>query len=505
DYNPERVIVKVDNYGNVNKEDIAVGDSFNGNITGVMDYSFGNFKLIQTSELPQYVKSGFKREETSLVSSGSDLTVATFNVENFIQNPSSSKDIERLKLTAKSIVENLKIPDILSLEEIQDSNGNKNDGVVDSDSTLNLLVNEIKNLSGIKYSYTYVSPESGKDGGEPGGNIRNVFLYREDKGVKLFNKNPGGATEAVSISGEGEKASLSKNPARIDPSNAAFNSSRKPTVAEFVYKGNKIFVIGNHLNSKGGDSKLFGTSQPPVLSSEIQRMKQAAVIRNFSEDLNKKNPNANIIVLGDLNDFEFSNPINEIKGTILSNLIEKVDKKERYTYNFEGNSQVLDHIIASNNLYKDAEVDIVHINADFTSSKIKTSDHDPVIAKFKLTDKGDIPVGPTDPVDPVDPPKPGEVSKPKVNDLIITEVYGGGGNTGSVFGRDYVEIYNNSDKELDLTGLKIIYSSDKGNDSSDITPLSGSLKPGAVLLVLQDDNGKNIPVDLKESDNLRII
>ncbi len=53
------------------------------------------------------------------------------------------------------------------------------------------------------------------------------------------------------------------SPGRIDPTNPAFTSSRKPLAGEFEFRGETFFVIGNHFNSKGGDDPLFGRFQPP--------------------------------------------------------------------------------------------------------------------------------------------------------------------------------------------------------------------------------------------------
>ncbi len=48
----------------------------------------------------------------------------------------------------------------------------------------------------------------------------------------------------------------------------------------------------------------------------------------------------------------------------MTNMINTVDKADRYTYLFQGNSQVLDHILVSNHLADSTKTDILHINAD---------------------------------------------------------------------------------------------------------------------------------------------
>jgi hypothetical protein len=175
---------------------------------------------------------------------------------------------------------------------------------------------------------------------------------------------------------------LSFSPGRVDPTNTAFNASRKPLAGEFTFNGQKLFVIGNHFNSKGGDDPLFGRFQPPVLSSEIQRTQQAQIVNNFVDSILALDANAKIVVLGDLNDFSFSTPLNTLKGGVLNDLIETLPQSERYTYVFEGNSQDLDHILLSNGLFSGVfAYDVVHVNAEFAD---QISDHDPQVVRLTL-------------------------------------------------------------------------------------------------------------------------
>ena len=104
----------------------------------------------------------------------------------------------------------------------------------------------------------------------------------------------------------------------------------------------------------------------------------ANVVYEFIEDIKEDNPKANVVSLGDFNDFQFSETLKIHEGNLMTNMINTVDKADRYTYSFQGNSQVLDHILVSNDLAKYTETDILHINADFTDMAGRASDHDPV-------------------------------------------------------------------------------------------------------------------------------
>ncbi|MEI6801385.1 MAG: hypothetical protein WCO04_19540, partial [Pseudomonadota bacterium] len=71
-------------------------------------------------------------------------------------------------------------------------------------------------------------------------------------------------------------------------------------------------------------------------------------------------------------------------------LTNSLPENDRYTFNFDGNSQSLDHILVSNNLSGSAKVDIVNINTEFVDNAQRASDHDPIVATIKL-----VPTSPT--------------------------------------------------------------------------------------------------------------
>ena len=141
-----------------------------------------------------------------------------------------------------------------------------------------------------------------------------------------------------------------------------------------------MFAIANHFNSKGGDDPLGGRFQPPVESSTVQRHKQATVVAGFVEDILAADPRAAVAVLGDLNDFQFSETLEILEDAGLANLMKTLPENEQYSYVFDGNSQVLDQILVSKELLTPKpEYDSVHVNAEFAD---QASDHDPQIARL---------------------------------------------------------------------------------------------------------------------------
>ncbi|WP_431091400.1 S-layer homology domain-containing protein [Paenibacillus sp. 8b26] len=352
---------------------LKTGDRFAGPITGIVSYSFSNFKLLP-ERLPDIVSGALQPANTRLVQDDHKLTVASFNVENF--DPGDGKRIDQL---GQAIAVNLNHPDIVGLLEVQDNNGEKDDGTTDASESFRVLIEAIRAYGGPEYAFTDIAPENNKDGGAPGGNIRVGFLYNPQR-VTLTDKSKGDSVTSVTYGEQG----LSLNPGRIDPLNAAFEYSRKPLAAEFEFDGQQVTVIANHFNSKGGDQAPFGGIQPPVRSSEIQRAKIATIVNGFVKSVLAQNHQANIVVLGDLNDFQFSETLALVRGQELTNLVDKLDEKERYSYIYEGNSQTLDHLLVSPSISESSVLDIVHINADFSAADGRVSDHDPLVAQIGL-------------------------------------------------------------------------------------------------------------------------
>jgi predicted extracellular nuclease len=353
-----------------------VGDTIPGSLFGVVDYSFANYKLLVTSA-PTAQRNGLAREVTAAGTS-KELKVATFNMENLSPADPPSKFDE----LAGIIVTNLRSPGIVVAEEIQDNDGPANTSVVAADQTFAELIAAISAVGGPTYDWRAIDPVDDKDGGQPGGNIRVGFLFRTDLDLQFVDRPGGNATTPVGVVQEGKRAQLTLSPGRIDPGNLAFTNSRKPLAAEFVFRGKPVFVVANHWNSKGGDNPLFGRFQPPVAVTETQRAGQATAVADFVEDIFEIQPTANVVIAGDLNDFDYSAAVGIVTATGMVDLPSTLPVGERYTYDFEGNSQVLDHILVSPGIHARGFVyDVVHVNSEFAN---QASDHDPQVARLNL-------------------------------------------------------------------------------------------------------------------------
>ena len=374
DFNPERIFLD-DTLAPTPA--VNVGDGFESSIVGVMDYSFGNFKLNVTTS-PVGVDNGLEREITR-APIDQEIVVGTYNVENLDPNDGPAAFARHADL----IVNHLRSPDVIAIEEVQDDDGPANTSVTDASVTWNMLISAITAAGGPAYEYRQIDPLDDQDGGEPGGNIRVGFLFRTDRGVSFIDRPGGGPTTPTTVVDEPSGPQLSFSPGRVAPLDPAFASTRKSLAAEFHAHGKKLFVVVNHFSSKGGDQPLFGRFQPPQRPSEVARHAQAQAVNDFVDQILGLDPQANVIVLGDLNDFEFSETVGILEGGVLTSLMDTLPQAERYSYDFEGNSQVLDQILVSGNLldHFPFEYDPVHVNSEFAD---QASDHDPQVLRLDL-------------------------------------------------------------------------------------------------------------------------
>ncbi|SNS31135.1 5'-nucleotidase C-terminal domain-containing protein [Tropicimonas sediminicola] len=392
DFNPERIQIDEDSgIFNFDFPEVNVGDRL-GDVTGVLSFAFGNYELIPTVDFTsQIVSGGLTGETTSLTRTDSGLTIATYNVLNLDPNDADGDtDVAdgRFDAIAAQIVENLGSPDIIGLQEIQNSDGSIISDISSADGTLQALIDAIAAAGGPQYAFidtpdvptTYIDGNGDTIrpvGGQPGGDIRNAFLYDTTR-VSLVE----GSVRTL-VDGDGDEYS--------------FFEGRIPLVAEFQFIGGGatdgpvLTVINVHLSSKSGSAPIMGTTQPfdtadaqedPAINGSVdQRKQQAQFIADYIESLGDE---AQVVVLGDFNEFEFVSPTEIIADAGLTNLTNFLPEDERYSYIFEGNSQSLDHIMVDNGLAKVTEVDNVHVNAEFAATDTRASDHDPIVARINF-------------------------------------------------------------------------------------------------------------------------
>jgi len=93
---------------------------------------------------------------------------------------------------------------------------------------------------------------------------------------------------------------------------------------------------------------------------------------------------------------------------------------------------------------------------------------------------------PTPTVTPTATPTP--MATPAAPGIVINEIYGGGGNTGATYNQDYVELYNNSSANIDITNYSLQYASATGATAMsfavcNISSTDTIIEPGTYFLI----------------------
>jgi uncharacterized protein len=164
--------------------------------------------------------------------------------------------------------------------------------------------------------------------------------------------------------------------------------SRPPLIVRLNYSPQgevwpELIVIVNHWKSKVEDTETTAYTLP-------RRLEQARYLAQLSRSIMDQDPQAYLIMMGDLNDHPDSAAVTTLRGAGLQVLLPFQASDQHYTYNYRGISQVLDYILASPDLARQAvDIRAVHINADFpavyanqSASFYRSSDHDPVVTRF---------------------------------------------------------------------------------------------------------------------------
>ncbi len=362
--------------------DVMPGDSIR-RIVGVVDYTFSMYKLQLASigeirplpkrpDIPVSERSGLL----------GNLTVTTYNVENLfdlVLNPdkddgSSTPDPDELEtqLTklALSIELELALPEIIVVQETENQ------------EILQELGDRVNAANGTQY-------------------VATSFETSDARGIEagfLWDANRVSLMDAFQLSGPDVEAAFGPD----SPS-----PGREPIAGLFRVSPNfqdpLLWIVGNHFKSKGGDDPLYGVNQPPIRITEVQRKAQAQVVRDFVNGIFEDDPDAWVMVAGDLNDFQFpepgegpDHPIAILEGTVdevpLTNLIDMISEGKKFTFVFDGNSQVLDHMLLSPALLEmKVGQDILHFNTSYPGSygddpttPLHASDHDALEGRFNM-------------------------------------------------------------------------------------------------------------------------
>ena len=358
---------------------VNVGAQLISPVIGPLNYRSSSYQIAAQGGV-QVINPEITVERTQLRGDETHATVLTLNgfnldeqVEQADRVKDSRRDIDddvgdgRYTMLANAVVDQAAKPDIVALQEIQDNDGAEQSGVTGANENYKVLTDEIRRVGGPQYAWADIAPELNADGGQPGGNIRNGFLY-----------NPG-RMELI-------EGSLG----RIGAEDPAYDESRKPLIGRFRMKstGEEIAVVNVHLASKRHQNGIFSLNLPGHDPRLQTRVRQVEIIRDILRELRAQG--IEYYVTGDFNDFEFSETLKTLVGDESVNLVETLPENERYDYNHRGASQALMHGIVSKQRAAESGVqyEVLHGNELIGSTPgrfgDKGSDHALVMARLNM-------------------------------------------------------------------------------------------------------------------------
>ncbi len=411
DDNPERLLMDSKFLGGsvINLETGTVVS----NVTGIVDMTYSSDSYYDPARIlidKSYTPSLTAPSKTYTVSAqgASEFTVATYNVERMFNSDSSDNKYydpvsqsvktssavnlsstafdKRITKIAMGILQNLKAPDIVGLEEIE------NQGVAQAIAAKTSTLASTLNMADPGYIGYGVSASAGTYTSDIGG-ISTGFLVKASK-VHVTSTQQIGQNETFQSPVDNSTTALNDRPAFV----LKAGISRGTGVKDYP-----VTVIVNHLRSLSGisDASNYTRYKKELQAESLAKIIQAAQVNG-----------EHVISVGDYNAFEFSDGYTDTLGTVTgrilpsdqvvqpgtaitnpqaTDLITLRPAAERWTYSEFGSAQVLDHIVATQELVGGARVEVAHINADQPlmnyadgTTAFRASDHDPVNGYFTL-------------------------------------------------------------------------------------------------------------------------
>ena len=325
------------------------------------------------------------------------MTIAGMNIERLFDTNDDPKIEEpvisaegldrRLKKMSMAVRNYMNYPDVIGIAEAEDQ------------AALKLLAERI-NRDAVAAGFPDPKYQAYVETGNDIGGIDSGFLVKTAR-VEVLETTQFGKDEKY------------RNPVTKEDN---FLNDRPPYLLRAAIKDEKtggkfeFTVIVNHLKSLRGYGFNEEKDYPAV---RMKKRQQAEFLAKWLNERQKANPNERIALVGDFNAFQFSDGITDVIDTIkgtptakdavinssddlvnpdLVNIVDLLPAAQRYSYVFDGNAQVLDHVIINEALRKHiAGFAYARINADFPETYRnqpnrveRFSDHDPAGAVFTL-------------------------------------------------------------------------------------------------------------------------
>lgn len=325
------------------------------NVVGPLSYGFSYYKIMpQIGGPPVSIERGpinAAGAPTAPPQPPNTLRVASFNLENYF--PAGKENdghvitpaeyAERTEAIVRAVKDRLRSPDVIAVQEVA--------VFPDGANALTGLAQALGDYTG------YITTNNDGRGIAPG------FLVKD--GTTAANGRLLGAAIDGPWANAGE---CDLYPGKL--------FDRAPYALD-LRKGDLAFTaLSNHWASQSHQTRC--------------RDDEAAYVRQQAAELQSQG--RNVLVAGDLNDFEFSTPLATLtQGNVLSNLWHDVTPGLAYSYKFNGHLQTLDHILVTAGMKtRLTDVRYVHFDNDVyertPTDGTGISDHDPPLATFSIAE-----------------------------------------------------------------------------------------------------------------------
>lgn len=349
-------------------DSIRITGAHGASLDAILDYNFGKYQLLLLPDANVERIQAAEIASTGAIPPGEeDVTVCSYNLmalgSGSAQHPNPADYARELHRRSLVIADWLGGCLIVGLQEAGTSG--------DAEA----LATHLRERFGLDYTASALPGPQTRDPEFP---LTNALLTRNDRVRVLSLANPQSCSPV-----DYEVIDPGACPAGLFP---LFD--RPPLVAELMVDHGRgealaLTVIVNHWKSKVGDE----TVNLP------RRIRQAQAVADLAQARLSADPNAAVVVLGDLNDYYGSEPVETVRTATepdLVHLFERLPPLSRYTYIYNGASQVLDHILVSPALAEQVgEVMIVRLSADYADPQtpeaenvFHASDHDPLLVRI---------------------------------------------------------------------------------------------------------------------------
>jgi uncharacterized protein len=419
DMNPEMLRVDSDSQNGTKKLEVTAGATVK-NLTGVIDYY--NTYTLSIDPNSNVTVEGNKVATPVAAAKEREITVASFNLDNFFDDEANSTNLEKELIVPKKVFEGrlkkaslairnvLSMPDVLGIVEVENLIALKK--LADK---INADAIEAKQPNPAYVAYL----EEGNDfrGIDVGfliksAKVKTIEIKQLGKEAKLDAAIEKPKDDAKpQTDGEKSKDEEKLNDDEEKSGDKLFDRTPLLIRASVDNKGKpfEFTTIVNHIKS------YLGVDDPKKGETvRNKRRLQSEWLANFIQERRKVNPTERLIVCGDFNAYEFSDGYNDLIGTLIGkpspnvvaptktvfqtglvDLITSLPKASKYSYVHEGNAQAIDHILINEPTFKNALFfNYARIDADFPVSYYndfnrpeRVSDHDGAVFYMTLDDK----------------------------------------------------------------------------------------------------------------------